>query len=89
MFVQENYGWCKWSFEEDYVHIYDLYILTNCRRQGKAKELLLKTIKIIRDTGWTKPIQIVADPLTQDISKEKLKSFYESLGLLVFDYYGY
>jgi len=45
------------------------------------RELLQIAIKEIRETGHKKDILIVTD-------KKRLRSFYESLGLKVYSYYG-
>ena len=76
------------DFEQDYVHIHSLYILPGYRKQGHATAILQKAIKAIRKKGYTGGIQIVANPTEDGISAEKLKSFYKSLNLEVFEYYG-
>lgn len=92
MIISNNYGHCEYEFEKDsigdYVHIFNLWIHPNFRRQGKAKELLLETIKAIRNTGWNDSIKIVASPSDDSISKDNLIKFYGSMGLEVFEYYG-
>lgn len=86
--VKNKYGCCYYAFKQDYVHIYDLYVLPGYRRQGHAKAILKEVIAIIREIGYIGSIQIVAIPTEDSIDKEALKSFYESLGLDVFEYYG-
>jgi ribosomal protein S18 acetylase RimI-like enzyme len=81
-------GYCNWSFEEDYVHIFNLFVLPECRRQGKAREVLKLAISKIRDKGHTGSICIVADPCDDSIDKDRLASFYERIGLDVYEYYG-
>jgi len=88
MKIERVYGHCEVGFESDYVHIFNLFVYPEYRRQGKAKELLNIAIDEIRKTGWEKEIQIVAIPQSDSISLQKLKLFYESLGLSVYDYYG-
>jgi len=85
--IIKTFGYCRYSFEEDYVHIHNLFVYPEYRRQGKAKELLIIAISEIKDIGWKEEIQIVANPQDDSISLEKLKSFYEGLGLDVFDCY--
>lgn len=87
-FIKNEFGYCYYSFEEDYVHIYNLYIYSNYRRQGKAREILKLAIEKIRKFGYNGDILIVAKPTEDSISFEDLKRFYESMGLKVFEYYG-
>ena len=91
MLINKEYGYCEYSFEEDeigkYIHIYNLYIYFKFRRQGKAKILIHAVIDLIRKSGYDGEIQIVAEPQEDSISKEKLKNFYESLGLKVYECY--
>jgi GNAT superfamily N-acetyltransferase len=88
MLIKNKYGECDYSFEKDYVHIFNLFIYEKYRRNGKAAELLKKVIKKIKNTGYDGEIQIVADSKVDGMDKKKLKSFYGKLGLKVFDYYG-
>ena len=91
MEIKNEYGKCEYAFEKDalgdYVHIYNLFVFPEYRKQGKAKELLQIAIEAIRKAGHTKEIQIVAQPMDSSINKEKLISFYRSIGLEVFDCY--
>ena len=87
MKVANNFGSVEYSFEEDYVHIYNLYVKPEYRNQGNAKVLLEQAIAEIRNTGWEDEIQIVCNP-EKEIDKEKLKRFYKRMGLSVYDYYG-
>ena len=79
--VKTHYGHCDWSFEKDYVHIYNLFVSPKFRRQGYAKEILQQAINEIRETGYAGKISIVAN-------KKRLISFYEKLGLETYTYYG-
>ncbi len=88
MKIKSKYGYCYYDFGEDYVHIYDLFVYPEYRNKGNARKLLQKAIKYIRKTGWKKEIQIVADPKDLNIDKNRLKTFYKSMGLAVFDFYG-
>jgi len=89
--IKNKYGSCVYSFEkdsdEDYFHIYNLYVLPEFRRMNKAKELIKKAIFEIRKTGYQGEILIVAKPEEGSISFEKLKNFYERMGLKVFQEY--
>lgn len=87
MKVQTKFGRCSYDFVDDYVHIYDLYIIPDYRRQGNARKLLLYIINEIRKTGWDKEIQIVADPTEDNINKNDLINFYKSLDLTVYEFY--
>ncbi len=87
--VKNAFGYCGYGFEKDYVHIYDLFVYPEFRRQGKAREILQCAIDAIRARRYRDAIQIVADPQKKcGISLEKLKSFYKNMGLKVFEYYG-
>ena len=81
MTIQNEFGSCEYEFEPDYVHIFNLFVTFMFRMQGKARELLKLAIKEIRETGYKEEILIVTD-------SKKLKIFYESLGLKVYNYYG-
>jgi len=88
MEIKNKWGECEYEFKDNYVHIFNLFVLPDHRKKGIAKKLLKTAIKNIRDTGWTGEIQIVAIPTETNINKENLKKFYLKLGLRVFDYYG-
>lgn len=91
MKISNEFGFCEYDFECDkfgkYVHIYNLYIYPKHRRKGHAKKLLLCAISEIRNKGWTSDIFIVAMPIENSITKQKLEDFYKSLELIVFDSY--
>lgn len=87
--IKNEFGKCNYSFESDYVHIFNLYIYPEYRRQGKARKMLASAINAIRNTGYNGAIQIVAMPYDDcGISAEKLSEFYKSMGLDVYSYYG-
>jgi ribosomal protein S18 acetylase RimI-like enzyme len=88
MLVETDYGFCEYAFEEGYTHIYNLFVFSEYRRNGKARELLKLAIEEIRKSGYDGEIQIVAEPQEKSIDKEKLIEFYKSMGLQVFQYYG-
>jgi len=81
MRIQNEFGSCEYEFKSNYVHIFNLFVKPIFRLKGKARELLQIAIKEIRETGHKKDILIVTD-------KKRLRSFYESLGLKVYSYYG-
>jgi GNAT superfamily N-acetyltransferase len=87
--ISTEYGYCRIGYkpEEDYVHIHDLFVFPEHRNQGRAREILLKAIECIKPNGYDE-IQIVCNPIEEGIDKERLKRFYESLGLKVYEYYG-
>lgn len=74
------YGECHYEINEDYAHIFNLYIFERYRKRGLAKQLLNDVIKEIRFKGHKGEIQIVTDV-------PYLKAFYERLGLVVFPCY--
>jgi len=79
--INNIFGSCEYDFEKEYVHIYNLYIDPDYRRQGKATRLLLEIIKEIRMSGYNGEISIVTNNFF-------LKEFYSKFGLRVFDFYG-
>ena len=87
MIIKNKFGYCKFAFEKDFVHIYDLYIYPKYRYKGRGRKILKATINEIRKT-YHGTIQIVANPKEKSVSKDKLIKFYESMNLKVFDYYG-
>lgn len=84
--VKEYYGQCEWSIEDDYTHIFSLYVDSKYRGFGRAADLIHMTIEEIRRAGYNGPISIVAD--SEVVPFEKLARFYNRLGLQVFNYYG-
>lgn len=87
MYIDNEFGYCAYAIEEDYAHIYDLFVYPEFRRKGKATELLQSAINEIRRLGWEDVIKIVAIPIDNSISKEKLVAFYKSMNLDVYEYY--
>ena len=86
--IRNDHGRCEYAFEDDFVHIYNLFVFPNYRGQGRAREILQTAINVIRSTGYTGAIQIVASPEAEDVNVEKLKLFYTGMGLDVYSYYG-
>lgn len=86
--IKNGYGRCEYAFEDDFVHIYNLFVFPSHRGRGRAREILQLAISAIRLTGYTGAIQIVASPEAEDVNVEKLKSFYADMGLDVYSYYG-
>lgn len=85
--IKNKFGYCKYGFEDNYVHIYDLFIYPEFRQQGQARKILKEVIDAIRKL-YNGTIQIVANPKEIFVDKCKLKQFYKSMGFEVFDYYG-
>lgn len=85
--IKNNFGYCSYSFEDDYVHVYNLFVYHKFRNQGKAREILQNAIDEIRKTSCMK-IQIVADPKESCVNLEQLILFYKEMGFEVFTYYG-
>lgn len=88
MIIKTEFGSCEYDFEVDYVHIYNLFVYPQYRRQGKAREILQLAIAAIRETGYTDEIKIVAQPKDNSIDVDKLIKFYKEMGLEVYTYYG-
>lgn len=86
--MQNGCGRCEYAFEADYVHIYNLYVLPQFRRQGHARRLLQSAIDAIRARGYTGEIKVVALPTEDNVDVERLRLFYVGMGLSVFAYYG-
>lgn len=86
--VQTEFGQCSYGIEDDFVHIYDLYIPPCFRQQGRARKILQQAIEEIRLTGYAGEIQIVANPYDNSIDVNVLASFYKRMGLAVYSYYG-
>lgn len=85
--IINKFGYCYYEIKEDYVHIFNLFVYRKFRRKGRAKEILQNAINEIRKTGYTGEIQIVADPDECSISLIKLRVFYLSMGLEVYERY--
>jgi ribosomal protein S18 acetylase RimI-like enzyme len=85
--IKNNFGSCNYEFIDDYVHIYNLFVLPEFRRQGKAREILQSAIDAIRKTRYEGKIKIVANSKEKSIDIEKLISFYKLMGLEVFTHY--
>ena len=89
--IRNKYGEVFYSSKDTnsfYVHIFNLYIEPEYRNKGQARKLLNQAIYEIRELGWKDEIEIVCDPIEKGIDKERLKQFYKSLGLKVYEYYG-
>ncbi|NIO86326.1 MAG: GNAT family N-acetyltransferase [Candidatus Aminicenantes bacterium] len=85
--IKNNFGYCEYGFEKDYVHIYNLFIYPKFRNKGRAREILQAVIDEIRKI-YKGAIQIVADPKEKGIDKKRLSTFYKNMGLEVYEYYG-
>jgi len=77
-----KYGYCCFEIEQgENPIIFNLYIYPSYRRQGYGRKILQRIINDIRKTGYAGEIDIVASPLEDSISREKLISFYSTMGL--------
>jgi ribosomal protein S18 acetylase RimI-like enzyme len=85
--VQTSNGFCDWSHEGHYAHIYNLFVYTQFRGQKKAETILHLAIDQIREAGHQGEIRIVAAAENPDLEK-RLASLYARLGLAVCEYYG-
>lgn len=74
--IESESGYCEWAFEDDYVHIYNLFVYPKSRRRGKARLILQNAIDAIRATGYNGEIKIVVDPQDDFINVIRLRSFY-------------
>jgi len=86
--IKKSFGHCCYEFKEDYVHIYDLFIFPKSRRMGNARRILQIAINRIKKIGYKGKIKIVAQPRGDSISLKNIVTFYKSMGLEVFSYYG-
>ena len=83
-FIHRKYGYCYFEIEHGKKPIiFNLYVHPEYRRQGYARKLLQYVISEIRQTGYIGDIDIEVSPRENSISKEKLESFYVSMGLTV------
>ena len=84
-FIQTESGYCYYDITGEKPVIYNLFVEPDSRGKGKARKLLELVIRIIRDTGYTGDILIEAKPKSRRIDVQRLKQFYESLGLEVIE----
>ena len=84
--INNKFGYCEYSFEEDYAHIYNLFVYPEFRKSGNARTILRMAINEIRAVHKGS-IRIVANPKDEFVDKDRLISFYKSMGLDVCDYY--
>lgn len=82
-FIQNRFGYCFYDTQRIPALIYNLYVNPEHRRQGRAKRLLEVVIHEIRAAGYKGVIAIEAVPKEGVISLEKLRSFYEKMGLKI------
>jgi len=87
-YIKTKYGYGFYAFEfngKEYVNaiIYNLYVYQEYRRQGRATDILLKIIRLIRGFGYEGNIEIEAEPREGSISAEDLERFYQRLGLII------
>lgn len=81
-FVQNKFGYCFYEVYGTTTLIYNLYVYPEYRQQGKAKMLIRHVINEIRGAGCTGEIMVQCCP-KGGIDPEKLKSFYERMGLKI------
>lgn len=82
-FIQNRFGYCFYEVQEDSALIYNLYVHSEYRRQGKAKILLKHAINEIRFSGYIGEIEIEVLPRENFVDLKTLSSFYERMGLKV------
>ena len=73
--IINKFGYCYYTLEEGYYHIYNLYVYPNFRKRGKAREILQIVIDKIRENGYSGEIRIVANPNEHSIELDKLVEF--------------
>ena len=79
-FIHTNYGYCYYSFGATPL-IYNLYIESQYRRQGRARYLLSLVIAEIHKSLPEDDIYIEVSPIENSISVDDLTKFYKSMGL--------
>lgn len=82
-FVLNEYGYCCYCFPSDDALVFNLYVHKEFRRLGHAKELIERCITAIRESGYTKEINIEAEPKENSVSVDDLVAFYKKMGLTV------
>lgn len=87
-YVHTWYGYCYYNLDTPVENggtylIYGLYVYKEYRRNGYAKRMLQYLIDEIRNTGYTGPIYIKAEPEESSISLPDLIRFYAGMGLTV------
>lgn len=83
-YIKNEFGRCSFRCATGYVPaIYGLYINDRFRRKEHAREMLRMVISRIREIQPKGCIMTTAVPQEGSIPVEKLRSFYESLGLTV------
>lgn len=82
-FFHNKYGYCYYSVPSDNKSalIYNLYVETEYRRKGHARELLQFVIAEIKKNGYEGKIDIEVYPREDSIGYKELASFYLSMGL--------
>lgn len=82
-FIQNRFGYCFYYIKDDYAAIYNLFIWPKYRLKGHARKILQQVIREIKESGYDGSIGIETIPGDTSIDKERLRLFYEGLGLLV------
>jgi GNAT superfamily N-acetyltransferase len=71
------------TYRKPFVQIFNLFVSSDFRGQGKARELLQDAGKEIRAEFGNITIKIVACPKEKGVDLDRLASFYESFDLEV------
>lgn len=85
--ISNDYGHCYYCVcvNENCAFIYNLYVNKEHRRKGHAKQFIQQAINKIREIGYEKDIEIIAEPEEESITKDDLIKFYEKMNLKVID----
>ena len=81
-FIHDKYGYCYYDLK-DKPFIFGLFVEPEHRRKGNARKYLQYVINEIRASGYKGEIEIEAKPEAEDIIRDRLVLFYESMGLKV------
>ena len=89
-FIHTPYGYCYYDLDKPVSDggtylIYGLWVYPEYRKHGHSKRMLQFLIDEIRETGYSGPIYIKAEPEDNSISVEDLEKYYMKMGLNVAD----
>lgn len=85
-FIQNKFGYCFYTKNEDHPIVYNLFVHPECRKSGAARKLVSMVIREIREDGYSGQIFIQAESTDKSVDLQKLISFYIRMGLTVMPY---